>query len=63
MTGKLIADAVSGAHPGLTVLYVPDRESLAAKVAGLLRPGDICLTLGAGDLTSLPDELQGAPTW
>jgi UDP-N-acetylmuramate-alanine ligase len=26
-------------------------------VAGLLRSGDLCLTLGAGDLTSLPDEL------
>jgi UDP-N-acetylmuramate-alanine ligase len=22
-----------------------------------LRPGDLCLTLGAGDLTSLPDEV------
>ena len=27
-------------------------------VAALLRPGDLCLTLGAGDLTSLPDELM-----
>jgi UDP-N-acetylmuramate-alanine ligase len=25
----------------------------------VLRPGDLCLTLGAGDLTSLPDELAG----
>ena len=25
-----------------------------------LRPGDLCLTLGAGDLTSLPDELLAA---
>jgi UDP-N-acetylmuramate--alanine ligase len=57
VTGKLIADAVSLAHPELSVLYVPDRESLAGQVAALLRPGDLCLTLGAGDLTSLPDEL------
>jgi len=25
-----------------------------------LRPGDLCLTLGAGDLTSLADEVQAA---
>ena len=24
---------------------------------GLLREGDLCLTLGAGDLTELPDDL------
>ncbi len=60
VTGKLIADAVSRAHPELAVLYCPDRESLARKVADLLSPGDLCITLGAGDLTSLPDELIGA---
>ena len=38
--------------------YVPGRTELADAVAGLLRPGDLCLTLGAGDLTSLPDELM-----
>ena len=63
VTGKLIADAVVGAHPELTVRYVPERESVAEEVAGLLRPGRPVLTLGAGDLTMLPDELLGAPTW
>ena len=29
----------------------------------VLRPGDLCITLGAGDLTTLPDELLGAPSW
>jgi len=28
-----------------------------------LRPGDLCLTLGAGDLTALPDELLESPRW
>ena len=28
-----------------------------------LRPGDLCLTLGAGDLTTLPDELLESPQW
>ena len=26
-------------------------------------PGDLCLTLGAGDLTTLPDELLESPQW
>ena len=29
----------------------------------MLRPGDLCLTLGAGDLTALPDELLESPRW
>jgi len=53
VTGRLVADA-SG-HPAVT--YVEDRSALAATVRGLLRPGDLCLTLGAGDITSLADEL------
>ena len=61
MTGKLIADAVASTQPETTVLYVPDRESLAIQVAALLRPGDLCITLGAGDLTTLADELLGDP--
>ena len=57
VTGKLIADAVSNAHPELKVIYVPGRGRSASQVAALLRPGDLCLTLGAGDLTNLADEL------
>jgi UDP-N-acetylmuramate-alanine ligase len=29
-------------------------------VRGLLRPGDLCLTMGAGDLTTLADQLLAA---
>jgi UDP-N-acetylmuramate--alanine ligase len=57
VTGKLIADAVSAAEPGRPVHYVARRDELAGAVAGMLQPGDLCLTLGAGDLTGLPDEL------
>ena len=57
MSGRLVADAVRRARPDLELHYVPGRTDLVDAVAGLLRPGDLCLTLGAGDLTSLPDEL------
>jgi UDP-N-acetylmuramate-alanine ligase len=32
-------------------------------VRDLLEAGDLCLTLGAGDLTTLPDELMSEPGW
>jgi UDP-N-acetylmuramate--alanine ligase len=59
----LIVDAVSAQDPRLAVAYAPAWEELRRVVAGLLRPGDLCLTLGAGDLTTLPDELLESPGW
>ena len=58
ITGKLVVNAVLDAHPWATVAYLPHREDLVAYLAAGLQPGDLCLTLGAGDLTSLPDALQ-----
>jgi UDP-N-acetylmuramate--alanine ligase len=58
VSGRLVADAVSQHRPGAPVVYVSSREELRAVVAALLRPGDLCCTLGAGDLTTLPDELM-----
>jgi UDP-N-acetylmuramate--alanine ligase len=55
--GGLIAAAVSEAHPEQQVVYLPGREDLLGYLAGELRAGDLCLTLGAGDLTLLPDQL------
>ena len=55
---ELIARAVLEAHPNSRVEYLPGRAELRAYLRGLLRPGDLCLTLGAGDLTTLPDELM-----
>ena len=57
VTGRLVADAVRDAHPGARVEWCPQRADLVAFLRRELRPGDLCLTLGAGDLTTLPDEL------
>jgi UDP-N-acetylmuramate--alanine ligase len=58
VTGRLVADAVLREDPRTPVHYVAGRSDLRAVVRRLLRPGDLCCTLGAGDLTSLPDELM-----
>jgi UDP-N-acetylmuramate--alanine ligase len=60
VTGMLIADAVLDAHPWRRLVYLPKRGDLVPFLRNELRPGDLCLTLGAGDLTSLPDEVQAA---
>ncbi len=60
VSGKLVVDAVLDAHPHQAVAYLPRRADLVAYLRQNLRPGDLCLTLGAGDLTSLPDELLAA---
>jgi UDP-N-acetylmuramate--alanine ligase len=55
--GALVAGAARHARPDLDCVYEPDRSALAARVASLVQPGDLVLTLGAGDITTLADEL------
>jgi UDP-N-acetylmuramate--alanine ligase len=63
VTGQLVADAVRQSFPGKPVVYTPSRIDLGQAVGELLSAGDLCCTLGAGDLTSLPDELMSEPGW
>lgn len=58
VTGSLIVEAVERREGHPPIVYHADRASLAQEVVRHLRPGDICLTLGAGDLVELPDEAQ-----
>ncbi len=58
ITGQLVAQAVLDAHPWRRLAYLPHRDDVIAYLDHELRPGDLCLTLGAGDLTSVPDEVQ-----
>ncbi len=48
VSGLLIADAVRAQDPRLPVVYAPSWDELRQVVGSLLRPGDLCLTLGAG---------------
>jgi UDP-N-acetylmuramate--alanine ligase len=57
VSGQIVADAVQESFPDKPVHYVASRAELVRFVSGLLQPGDLCLTFGAGDLTSMPDEL------
>jgi UDP-N-acetylmuramate--alanine ligase len=60
VTAKLVVDAVAEAPPGRRpgrLLWLPERSALVAWLRRELRPGDLCLTLGAGDVTTLADDL------
>ena len=57
VSGKLLADAVCGRLHGRPVAYLPHRDELVDYLVRSSRPGDALLTLGAGDITSLGDEL------
>ncbi|MGI8794891.1 MAG: UDP-N-acetylmuramate--L-alanine ligase, partial [Acidimicrobiales bacterium] len=57
VSGRLIVDAIKAHNPEKLIVWLPERRRLAAQVKELLQPGDLCLTLGAGDLTLLPDEI------
>ena len=49
----LEAEALAAAirkHGQKDVAYVADREAIPDHLAGIVRPGDIVLTLGAGNL-------------
>jgi UDP-N-acetylmuramate--alanine ligase len=57
VTGKLISDAVCVSLPGRSVVYLPHRADVLTYLGSAVRSGDLVLTLGAGDVTSLGDEL------
>jgi len=63
VTGRLITDAVLAAHPDADVTYTATHQELLAHLRQRLRAGDCCITLEAGDLTGLPDELLSDETW
>jgi len=44
-------------HGHRSVQYIPDKERLTDAVASAIQPGDLVLTLGAGDVTSWNDDI------
>jgi UDP-N-acetylmuramate--alanine ligase len=56
ISGKLVADdAVAAGHHCVT--YVERREGLAHTISGMVKPGDLVITFGAGDINRVGTEL------
>ena len=58
VTGKLVVNAVLDAHPTARLAWMPRRTDLIDYVARELREGDVCISMGCGDIATLPDEVQ-----
>ncbi|MGH8999320.1 MAG: UDP-N-acetylmuramate--L-alanine ligase, partial [Acidimicrobiia bacterium] len=56
VSGRLVLRAVCEADPRRRVVYVPRRADLTERLVALTRPGDLVVTLGAGDVTGVGDE-------
>lgn len=60
VSGTLVRDAVTGAHPDADVTFLDDLHAAETWLLDVLRPGDLCLTLNAGDLTTVPARVLAA---
>ncbi|HAP75606.1 MAG TPA: UDP-N-acetylmuramate--L-alanine ligase [Acidimicrobiaceae bacterium] len=57
ITGKLVVNAVLDAHPSTRVVWLPNRDELVEYLSRELGDGDVCVSMGCGDIESLPDEV------
>ena len=57
VTGELVVNAIRTAHPKLKVIYQPKRSDLIEFLDGELKSGDLCISMGCGDIAMLPSEL------
>jgi UDP-N-acetylmuramate--alanine ligase len=57
VTGKLIVDAVAAGRPDRRVVWLPRRRDLVEFLRREVRAGDVCISMGCGDIAMLPDEV------
>ncbi len=57
VSGRLVLDAVTTAHPDTDATFLDDLDATVDWLVDTLRPGDLCITLNAGDLTTVPDRV------
>ena len=59
VTSKMLADRVRELHPDMDVRYVADRADLMKCIDETVSDGDLLITMGAGDVTTVgPDYLE-----
>ncbi len=62
ITGKLLVNAVLDAHPRTQMVWMPKRDDLVAYLSRQLRDGDVCISMGCGDIASFPAEVLSRRT-
>ena len=56
VSGKLLVDALAESGRRRRTLYLPRHTDVVRFLAGEVGEGDLVLTMGAGDITTVPDE-------
>lgn len=56
VTSKMLADTVRAKHPGKEVVYCSSRLELNQELEQMVGAGDLLLTMGAGDVTTVGPE-------
>lgn len=62
VTGKLVADAITSKHPEAVVVWAPERDHVITAVLDHLSSGDVCISMGCGDIGHLPSEVIARET-
>ena len=57
VTGMLVVDAVRTAHPKQRVEWHATRNALVEFIANEVGEGDLCISMGCGDIETFPDEV------
>jgi UDP-N-acetylmuramate--alanine ligase len=60
VTGELVVNAIRESHPSADVVWAPTRADIISAVAAHIAPGDICISMGCGDIETFPDDLMNA---
>jgi UDP-N-acetylmuramate--alanine ligase len=57
VSGKTLLEELLEQHPRAQAAYLPHRGDVVAFLVSRSRPGDLVLTMGAGDVTTVGPEL------
>jgi UDP-N-acetylmuramate--alanine ligase len=58
VTGKLVVDAIEREHPDVRVEWISNWSDLVNFLASELKTGDLCISMGCGDVALLPGEVM-----
>ncbi|MEJ5185989.1 MAG: UDP-N-acetylmuramate--L-alanine ligase [Candidatus Geothermincolales bacterium] len=57
VNSKLVLDALLERHPECQAVFLPERATLGESAARFLRPGDLVVVMGAGDISQCAHEM------
>ena len=57
VSGRSIVASILEQHPRAQVAFIPHRQEITSYLTLMCRPGDIVLTMGAGDVTTIGPEM------